>query len=78
MPAVSLISHLDRLFGDGLTALLRDPTKQTMTITVTGPALAKTGLSPVGWNIVMGGSYRVKTLKEADWLSYLEKSGAKL
>lgn len=78
MPAISLISHLDRLFGSGFTAFIRDPKTDAMTITITGKSLGDAGISPVGWNIVMGGSYRVKTLKESDWLDYLDNAGAKV
>lgn len=72
MPAVSLVSHLDRLFGEGFISFIRDPEKQTLTVSITARAMAKANLKPQGWNIVLGGSYRVKTLKETDWKPYLD------
>lgn len=70
----TLVGQLDDMFGYGFISMLRDPQHDTLTVSVTSKALGDAGISPEGWNVILGARYYVRTLKEVDWQIYLAQA----
>lgn len=69
----TLVGRLDELFGYSFISFLRDPQKDTVTVSVTAVKVADLKWPMEGWRYVMGAKYLIRTMTETQWEKYLDE-----